>query len=40
MGKIDGLAKSRKMPFLVIPAKDGIQFYQLLLEPRPEIIPH
>ena len=32
MDKIDGHAKSRKIPFPVIPAKDGIQFYQILLD--------
>jgi hypothetical protein len=30
---IDGLAKSPKLPIFVIPAKAGIQEYQLLLDP-------
>jgi hypothetical protein len=29
----DGLAKSPKLPIFVIPAKAGIQEYQLLLDP-------
>ena len=32
MGKIDALAKSRKNPVPVIPAKNGIQFYQIVLD--------
>jgi hypothetical protein len=30
---LDGLVKSPKLPIFVIPAKAGIQEYQLLLEP-------
>ncbi len=30
---IDGLVKSVKMPFSVIPAKAGIQLFQILLDP-------
>jgi len=30
--KVDELVKSRKTPFLVIPAKAGIQFFQLVTE--------
>ncbi|MEA1946109.1 MAG: hypothetical protein U9N83_02260 [Thermodesulfobacteriota bacterium] len=30
--KFDGLVKSRKTPFLVIPAKAGIQLYQYVLD--------
>jgi hypothetical protein len=30
--KIDELVKSRKTPFFVIPAKAGIQFFQLVTE--------
>ena len=32
MDKIDEHAKSRKIMFPVIPEKDGIQFYQILLD--------
>jgi hypothetical protein len=31
--KVDGLVKSPKLPIFVIPAKAGIQEYQLLLDP-------
>jgi len=30
--KVDELVKSRKTPFFVIPAKAGIQFFQLVTE--------
>jgi hypothetical protein len=30
--KIDEIVKSRKTPFFVIPAKAGIQFFQLVTE--------
>ena len=30
--KVDELVKSRKTPFFVIPAKAGIQFFQLVAE--------
>jgi hypothetical protein len=30
--KIDELVKSRKTPFFVIPAKAGIQFFQVVAE--------
>jgi hypothetical protein len=30
--KVDELVKSRKTPFCVIPAKAGIQFFQLVTE--------
>jgi hypothetical protein len=30
--KLDGLVKSQKTPFLVIPAKAGIQLYQYVLD--------
>jgi len=30
--KIDGFVKSQKTPFTVIPAKAGIQFFQLVTE--------
>jgi hypothetical protein len=30
--KLDELVKSRKTPFFVIPAKAGIQFFQLVTE--------
>ena len=31
-GKIDGLVKSRKYPFFVIPAKAGIQYFRAFAE--------
>jgi len=31
MPKIDDLAKSLKIPFSVIPAKAGIQYFQILI---------
>ena len=33
VNNIDGLVKSLKMPFFVIPAKAGIQSFQRLLDP-------